>query len=164
MFSLVTSGFGLGTPPLLPSVFLIVESWTLTLTEANEACSSSDVVLVPLWPPGWVVAGVLRWCWSLVHSWEGSPLFHVFSISGSLESWSFRNGSATFPRLYFSSVLGFLRIFGSFCCRADFIQSDWFYLRDFLTEQVWRSSGFGVIGGIELSFPKNLMSHRQFMI
>ncbi len=30
--------------PLLPSLFLMVESWTLTLTEASEACSSSDVV------------------------------------------------------------------------------------------------------------------------
>ena len=31
--------------PLLPSVCLMVESWTLTLTEASEACSSLDVLL-----------------------------------------------------------------------------------------------------------------------
>ncbi len=45
---LVRNGFCLGTlawMPFLPSLFLIVESWTLTLIEASEACSSLDVVL-----------------------------------------------------------------------------------------------------------------------
>ncbi len=45
---LVCSGFCLGTLPwiaFLYSLFLIVESWTLTLIEASEACSSLDVVL-----------------------------------------------------------------------------------------------------------------------
>ncbi len=40
--------FCLGTlpwMPFLPSLFLIVESWTLTLIEASEACSYLDVVL-----------------------------------------------------------------------------------------------------------------------
>ncbi len=40
---LVSSGFCLGTlpwMPILPSIFLFVESWTLTLIEASEACSS----------------------------------------------------------------------------------------------------------------------------
>ncbi len=44
----ISSGFCLGTlpwMPFLPSLFLIVESWTLTLIEASEACSSLDVVL-----------------------------------------------------------------------------------------------------------------------
>ncbi len=41
-------GFCLGTlpwMPFLPSLFLIVESWTLTLIEASEDCSSLNVVL-----------------------------------------------------------------------------------------------------------------------
>ncbi len=40
MFFLLRSGFGLGTlpcRPFLPSLFLMLESWTLTLTEASEA-------------------------------------------------------------------------------------------------------------------------------
>ena len=40
-----------GTLPcrsFLPSLFLMVESWTLTLTEASEACSSFDVVVESL--------------------------------------------------------------------------------------------------------------------
>ncbi len=47
-FLVIFSGFCLGTLPwmqFLPSLFLIVESWTLTLIEASEACSSLDVVL-----------------------------------------------------------------------------------------------------------------------
>ncbi len=48
VFFLVSNGFCLGSLPwmlFLPSLFLIVESWTLTLIEASEACSSLDVVL-----------------------------------------------------------------------------------------------------------------------
>ncbi len=48
VFFLVSSGFCLGTLPWMPflsSLFLIVESWTLTLLEASKACSSLDVVL-----------------------------------------------------------------------------------------------------------------------
>ncbi len=48
VFFLVNSGFCLETlqwMPFLPSLFLIVESWTLTLIEASEACSSLNVVL-----------------------------------------------------------------------------------------------------------------------
>ncbi len=48
VFFLVSKGFCLGTlpwMPFLPSLFLIVESWTLNLIEASEACSSFDVVL-----------------------------------------------------------------------------------------------------------------------
>ncbi len=43
-----SAGFCLGTLPWMPfltSLFLIVESWTLTLIEASEACRSLDVVL-----------------------------------------------------------------------------------------------------------------------
>ncbi len=48
VFFLVSNGFCLGTlqwMQFLPSLFLIVESWTLTLIEASEACISLDVVL-----------------------------------------------------------------------------------------------------------------------
>ncbi len=48
VYFLVSSAFCLGTLPLkpfLPSLFLIVESWTLTLIEANDAWSSLDDVL-----------------------------------------------------------------------------------------------------------------------
>ncbi len=45
---LISSGFCLVSLPwmlFLPILFRIVESWTLTLIEASEACSSIDVVL-----------------------------------------------------------------------------------------------------------------------
>ncbi len=49
---------------VLPSLFLIVKSWTLTLIEASEACRYLD---------GCVVIAL---------AWEGSPLFQIFSICG----------------------------------------------------------------------------------
>ncbi len=48
MFFLVSCGFWLGNLPWMPflhSLFLIVESRTLSLIEASEACCSLDVVL-----------------------------------------------------------------------------------------------------------------------
>ncbi len=48
VYFLVSSGFYLRTLPwmlFLPSLFLIVESWTLTLIKASEAISSLDVLL-----------------------------------------------------------------------------------------------------------------------
>ncbi len=53
-------------------------------TEASEACSSLDVVV-----GSFVTAWMSRRCALGVnfgrpagHSWEGSPLFHVFAICG----------------------------------------------------------------------------------
>lgn len=48
MFSSSSSGFYLGTLPsmqFLPSLVLIVESWTLTLTEPSDAFTSLDLVV-----------------------------------------------------------------------------------------------------------------------
>lgn len=56
--------------------FLIVDSWTLTLTEANEACSALDVDLGSLWPSGWAVEALLETFWSTVHSEDMSHLSH----------------------------------------------------------------------------------------
>ncbi len=46
--------------PFLPSLFLIVESWTLTLIEASEACSSLDVVLGSFMA-SWMSRGCALW-------------------------------------------------------------------------------------------------------
>ncbi len=57
----LSSGFGLGTlpcRPFLPSLFLMVESWTLTLTEARPAVLYM-LLWGLLWPLGWVVAALL---------------------------------------------------------------------------------------------------------
>ncbi len=72
VFFLVSSGFCLGTlpwMPFLPSLFLIVESWTLTLTEASEACSSLDVVLgsfMSSWMSCHCALGVIMVGWPLL--------------------------------------------------------------------------------------------------
>ncbi len=57
VFFLVNSGFFLGTLPwmsFLPSLFLTVESWTLTLIEASEACRSLDVILFFFFMTSWM--------------------------------------------------------------------------------------------------------------
>ncbi len=78
MFFLVCSGFCLGTLPWMPflySLFLIVESWTLTLIEASEACSSLDVVSAFFYDL--LDESSLR-SWRPNHSWEGSSLVPSF--------------------------------------------------------------------------------------
>ncbi len=83
---LVSSDFCLGTlpwMPFLPSLFLIVESWTLTLIEASEACSSLDVVLgsfMTSWMSRHCALGVILVGWPLL---EGSPLFQSEQSTGS---------------------------------------------------------------------------------
>ncbi len=83
VFFLVSSGFCRGTLPwmmFLPSLFLIVESWTLTLIEASEACSSLDVVL------GSFMMSWMSRCCTLGVILVGRPLLGrfttVFSICG----------------------------------------------------------------------------------
>ncbi len=126
VFFLVSNGFCLGTlpwMPFLPSLFLIVESWTLTLIEASEACSSLDVVLGSFmtsldesslcsWSNfGWpATPGTVHHCYKL------SPFVDNGSDHGLLESQSLRNGFITLSRLihvnYFVSHL-FLNFFRS---------------------------------------------------
>lgn len=67
---LLSDGFYLGTRPcnpLLPSIFLIVEAWTLTLTETSEACSPLDVVgsFVTYWVRRHCALGVILVGWPL---------------------------------------------------------------------------------------------------
>ncbi len=85
LFFLVSSGFCLGTLPwmlFLPSLFLIVESWTLTLIKASETCSSLDVVLgyfMTSWTSRHCNLGVILVGQPLLGR---SPLLQVFSICG----------------------------------------------------------------------------------
>ena len=77
LFFLVSSCFGLGTVPWMPllsSLFLIVESWTLTLTEASEACRALDVFTSKT--SCWCTLGVSLVGWPL--------LFCPFVDNGSL--------------------------------------------------------------------------------
>ncbi len=81
MFFLLSSGFRLGTlpcRPFLPSLFLMVESWTLTLTEASEACSSLDVVVgsfVTSWMSRRCTLGVILVGWPLLGRFTTVPCF-----------------------------------------------------------------------------------------
>ncbi len=71
-------------PSLFPSLFLIVESWTLTLIEASEAFSSLDVVLgsfMTSWMSRHCALGVILVGRPLLVN-KGSPLLQVFSICG----------------------------------------------------------------------------------
>ncbi len=126
VFFLVSNGFCLGTlpwMPFLPSLFLIVESWTLTLTEASEACSSLDVVLgsfMTSWMSrrcalGFILVGV-KTPGKVHHCYKFSPFVDNGSDHGSLESQSLRNGFITLSRLihvnFFFSHL-FLNFFRS---------------------------------------------------
>ncbi len=110
MFFLVSSGFCLGTlpwMPFLPSLFLIVESWTLTLNEASEACSSLDVVLgsfMTSWMSCHCALGVILVGQPLTpgkvhHCFTFSPFVDNGSDHGSLESQSLRNSFITLSRL-----------------------------------------------------------------
>lgn len=91
MFFLVSSGFLLRTLPwmqFLRILFVIAESWTLTLTEANEACSSLDVVLgsfVTSWTRCWCSLEVILVGWPLPGRFT---TVQVFSICGQRLNWS----------------------------------------------------------------------------
>ncbi len=110
VFFLVSSGFCLGTLPwmsFLPSLFLTIESWTLTLIEASEACSSLDVVLgsfTTSWMSHCCTLGVILVDQPLLgrftnhHCSKFSP-FVDDSDHGSLESQSLRNGFITLSSL-----------------------------------------------------------------
>ncbi len=100
--------------PFLPSLFLIVESWTLTLTEASEACSSGFFYESSL--RSWSNFGRPASPGKVHHCSKFSPFMDNGSVHGSLDSQSFRNGSVAFFRLvhinYFVSHL-FLNFFRS---------------------------------------------------
>ncbi len=106
----------------LSCLFLIVESWTLTLIKASEACSSLDVVL-----GSFMTSWMSRRCTrsnfgrpatpgKIHHCSEFSPFVDNGSDHGSLEYQSLRNGFITLSRLihvnYFVShlFLNFLRL------------------------------------------------------
>ncbi len=106
---------------VLPSLFLIVESWTLTLIEASEPCSSLDVVLLFFYDlldesllRSWGNFGRLATPGKVHHCSKFSPFVDNGSDHGSLESQSLRNGFITLSRLihvnYFVSHL-FLNFF-----------------------------------------------------
>ena len=102
----VSSGFRLGTlpwMPFLPSVFLMVESWTLTLTEASEACSSLDVALgsfVTSWMSRCCSLGVILVGRPVLGRFTTVPSFlHLWIMALTLKSQSLGNGFVTFSRL-----------------------------------------------------------------
>ncbi len=76
----------------LPSLFLIVESWTLTLIEASEACSSLDVALG-------CNSGRPTSPGKVHHCPKFSPFVGNGSHKGLLESQILRNGFVTLSRL-----------------------------------------------------------------
>ncbi len=117
LYFLVSNGFWLGNLPwipFLPSLFLIVESWTLTLTEASEACSSGFFYESSL--RSWSNFGRPASPGKVHHCSKFSPFMDNGSVHGSLDSQSFRNGSVALFRLihinYFVSHL-FLNFFRS---------------------------------------------------
>ncbi len=126
VFFLVSSGFCLETLPwmaFLPSLFLIVESWTLTLIEASEACSFFRCcsgffydLLDELSLRSWSNFGWPATHGKVHHCYKFSPFVNNGSDRGSLESQSLRNGFITLSRLihvnYFVSHL-FLNFFRS---------------------------------------------------
>ncbi len=81
----VSSGFCLGTlswMPFLPSLFLIVESQTLTLIEASEVCSSLNVVL-----GSFMTSWISRHC-TLAVILVGQPLLGRFTtVPSFLHLW-----------------------------------------------------------------------------
>lgn len=131
MFFLLTSSFRLGTllsRPFLPSLFLVVESWTLTFTEASEVFSSLDDVVgsfLTSWMNHCCTLGVILFGRPLVGRFTTVPCFVDYgSHCGLLESQSFRNCFITFSSLrdpsYFLSPL-LLNFFGLFLEIKTFI-------------------------------------------
>ncbi len=151
MFFLLSSGFGLGTlpcRPFLPSLFLMVESWTLTLTEASEACSSLDVVVgsfVTSWMSRRCALGVILVGRPLLGRFTTVPCFlHLWIMALTVVRWSPKalewlyNLSQTdrSQLLSFSFVPEFLWI-STWCVAFEdilvyFTLSGRFYLSDFL--------------------------------
>ncbi len=92
---LVSNGFCLGTLPWMPflsSLFLIVESWTLTLIEASEACSSLDVVvgsLMTSWMSRHCALGVILVGQPLLGRFTTLPSFlHLWIMALTVVRWS----------------------------------------------------------------------------
>ncbi len=95
MFFLLSRGFSLGTlpcRPFLPSLFLMVESRTLTLTEASEACSSLDVVVgsfVTSWMSRRCALGVILVGRPLLGRFTTVPCFrHLWIMALTVVRWS----------------------------------------------------------------------------
>lgn len=132
---------------------------------SRRICPFKDILSLwkPIWvfvfcffsSPGWVVIAVLAQFWLAIPSWEGSPLFPIFSICGNglLESQSCGNDFVTFCRLIdrlqslcFSFVLDLLLLLLLSCgwrvsfwdLVAVFILSNRCYLKDFLSQQSGR--------------------------
>ncbi len=118
--------------PFLPSLFLIVESWTLTLIEASEASSSLDVVLgsfMTSWMSHRCSLGVIlvgRPSWKGSTLFQSSPFMDNGSDRGSLESQSLRNGFITLSRLihvnYFVLICSWISLDrGMMCCSLSML-------------------------------------------
>ncbi len=93
VFFLVSNGFCQWQWMLfLPSVFLIVESWTLTLIEASEACSSLDVVLgsfMTSWMSRRCAFGVILVGRPLLGRFNTVPSFlHLWIMALTVVHWS----------------------------------------------------------------------------
>ncbi len=161
VYFLVSSGFYLRTLPwmlFLPSLFLIVESWTLTLIKASEAISSLDVLLgsfMTSWMSRHCTLGVILSVILFysrpaipgkVHDCSKfSPFVKNGSDHGLLESQRLRNEFITLFRLkhanYFVShlFLNFLRSrHDALLFKHASILSNRLYLSDFLIQQVWQ--------------------------
>lgn len=152
VYFLVSSGFCLGTlpwMPFFPSLFLIVESWTMTLIETNEACSSLDVVLgsfMTSWMSRRCALGVILVGRPLLGRFiTVSPFVDNGSDHGSLESQSLRNGFITLSRLIrqlfcFLSVLEFSLDCGMKCCSLSMLH----FVRQVLFKWFLDSKGLAV--------------------
>ncbi len=123
VFFLVSSGFCLETlpwMPFLPSLFLIVESWTVTLIEASECFRCCSGFFYDLLDESslrsWRNFGRPATPGKVHHYSKFSPFVDNGSDRGSLESQSLRNDFITLSRLihvnYFVSLL-FLNFFRS---------------------------------------------------
>ncbi len=139
--------------PFLPCIFLIVESWTLILIEASEACSSLDVVL-----GSFMTSWMSRRCtWSnfgrpatpgkIHHCSEFSPFVDNGSDHGSLEYQSLRNGFITLSRLIHVNFLFLIRSWisldcGMMCCSLSMLH----FVRKVLFKWFLDSIGLAVIG------------------
>ncbi len=84
--------FVLETGPFLPSLFLTVESWTLTLTDSSEACSSLDVVVrsfVTSWMSRRCTLGVILVGRPILGRFTTVPCFcHLWKMALIVVRWS----------------------------------------------------------------------------